>query len=321
MRDMKMKDLTLITKALKFASEKHSLTRRKGTELPYINHPIEVMDLLVQYASVSDSILLSGALMHDVIEDEGVTKTELLDLFGEDVADLVDEVSDDPDLSRSEQISALLEKAPKLSLRAALLKLADKTSNIRSVIETPPPWQRSTKIKYLKQSKAVVEALPILPDEAKPLLDLFYETFDKGMRVLKKKVKTETIKRRILDIMKRSGSSIFFIEDFISKGDEKIVSKVLGKLIEEEKLIRVGRGIFVKARRIKKTGEVIPDHINGSDGALIEILQRLNEPFEIKGLSGKYLIGESNQVAARLIIKPTNKKFTRKLRLGDSEIN
>lgn len=299
-------ELKLITKALKFASDKHKYTRRKGVDIPYINHPIEVMDLLVQYASIVDSETLAAALMHDVVEDENVTEDELAELFGISVASIVMEVSDDPLLTKSEQIKAQVAKAPFLSVRAALIKLSDKTSNIKSVIETPPPWQRSTKLKYLKQAKAVVEALPELPDEAKPLLDLFYETLERGLKKFKVRVKSETIKLKILEFIKKSDAGIFLSGDFSDFGDSKSIARELSKLVTKGALVRAGKGIYVKAN------ESVTTHKNGEVGALIEIMDRLKQEFKVI---------QSKGIGSKLLIKPVSKDFKRILVVGDSRIN
>lgn len=306
-----MKDLTLITQALRFASDKHRHTRRKGVDIPYINHPIEVMSLLQEYASVVDAVTLSAALMHDLIEDEGVTKKEIAERFGESVADVVDEVTDDPLLSKSEQIKAQVKKAPFLSMRAALLKLADKTSNIRSVIETPPQWQRSTKLKYLKQAKAVVEALPKLPEDAKPLLNLFYDILEQGLKKFKIKIKSETVRLKVLEVIKNTDAEILFLSDFDNSGDTKLVSKELSKLVLKGKLIRVGKGIYAKAL-FKGVGEPIPTHKDGEIGVLAEIMVRLGQKFDIV---------QSEGLGSQFSVKPKSKSFKRKLTIGKSKVN
>lgn len=182
-----MTDLALLSKAVCFAADKHKMTRRKGSDTPYINHPLEVVNLLISFAGVLDAKTLAAAAMHDLIEDEGVTKEELVFLFGEDVASLVCEVTDNPQLSKSEQKQAQIEKAPFLSIRAALIKLGDKTSNVRAVIDSPPPWPRSTQLKYIKHAKIVVDLLPDLPLEAEPLIKFFNECYDKGVLALARK--------------------------------------------------------------------------------------------------------------------------------------
>lgn len=185
-KDRNMSDMFTVINSLFFAAEKHKKTKRKGGDTPYINHPIHVAYLLTRYANVTDPITIGAALNHDVIEDENVTDDELTARTNQKIALVVAEVSDNPNISKSEQIKELVKKAPGLSSRAAVLKLADKTSNMISILETPPDWPRSTKLKYFKQAKEVVENLPFLSSESDPLKYLFYSIYDKGMIEFKK---------------------------------------------------------------------------------------------------------------------------------------
>lgn len=70
-------DLKLLTKAYQFASFKHRLQKRKNTEgSPYINHPIEVANILAE-CDITDAHILCGAVLHDVLEDTETTDAEL----------------------------------------------------------------------------------------------------------------------------------------------------------------------------------------------------------------------------------------------------
>src|SRR5258707_824047 len=88
--------------AAHFAAERHSGQRRKGAAgEPYINHLLEVAELVSSVLTEPDTSLVIAALLHDTIEDVGVTKEELIQLFGLDVADLVVEVTDDKSLPKA----------------------------------------------------------------------------------------------------------------------------------------------------------------------------------------------------------------------------
>src|SRR5581483_6923909 len=90
-----------ILAAARFAAEKHSSHRRKSSSAePYVNHLLEVAELLARTADELDTDLIVAALLHDTIEDVGVTREELAERFGEDVAALVAEVSDDKALPK-----------------------------------------------------------------------------------------------------------------------------------------------------------------------------------------------------------------------------
>jgi guanosine-3',5'-bis(diphosphate) 3'-pyrophosphohydrolase len=74
-----------ILKALHFASIKHKDQRRKDKEAsPYINHPIEVAELLARVGQVTDLVVLQSAILHDTIEDTETTAEEIEELFGAD---------------------------------------------------------------------------------------------------------------------------------------------------------------------------------------------------------------------------------------------
>ena len=67
-----------LLKALHFAADKHRDQRRKDEEAsPYINHPIEVAELLARVGGVTDLVTLQGAILHDTIEDTDTTPDEL----------------------------------------------------------------------------------------------------------------------------------------------------------------------------------------------------------------------------------------------------
>ncbi len=135
-----MKNAVLyLTKALDFAARKHTDHRRKGErEEPYINHLAEVAGLLADATDGHDLDLVLAGLLHDTIEDTETTYDELVNEFGTVVADLVAEVTDDKSLEKVERKRSQVETAPNKSDRAKMIKIADKTSNMRSIIASPP---------------------------------------------------------------------------------------------------------------------------------------------------------------------------------------
>ena len=154
-------DISLFLKAVKFSAEKHRRQRRKDKQAsPYINHPIEVAEILWTTGNVNDITVIVAALLHDTLEDTDTTPDELRIHFGEDVLALVLEVSDDKTLPKPERKRRQIEKAPFLSPRARLLKLADKICNIRDIANFPPhnwSWQR--KFEYLEWAASVIDGL------------------------------------------------------------------------------------------------------------------------------------------------------------------
>ncbi len=146
-----------LMRALDFAARKHAGQRRKGAvDTPYINHLAEVADLLARATDGRDLVLVLGGLLHDAIEDTDATREEIEEEFGAEVAALVAEVSDDKSLPKAERKRLQIETAAGKSARARMLKLADKTSNVRSVAEDPPVgWELDRRLDYLEWARAV----------------------------------------------------------------------------------------------------------------------------------------------------------------------
>ena len=151
-----------VLKAAHFAAQKHAGQRRKGAAAePYINHPLEVAELVSSALPKPDTNLVIAALLHDTMEDAGVTKEELIQAFGVDVAELVVEVTDDKALPKAERKRLQIVNAPKKSVRAQVIKLADKISNVGAILATPPSdWNAQRKREYVEWAKQVVDALP-----------------------------------------------------------------------------------------------------------------------------------------------------------------
>jgi len=147
-----------ILKALRFAAIKHRDHRRKDPDAsPYINHPIEVAELLVRRGELTEHELLQAAILHDTIEDTDATAEEIENEFGPAVRSLVEEVSDDKSLPKQERKRLQVENAPGLSTHAKLIKLADKICNVRDVTHAPPAgWSLERRAEYITWSRSVV---------------------------------------------------------------------------------------------------------------------------------------------------------------------
>jgi len=153
-----IENTNVLLHALDFAADRHRDQRRKDTgQTPYVNHLITVADLIANVGGVSDQAVLAAAVLHDVVEDAGVSNAEVAQRFGADVASLVAEVTDDKSLDKQERKRLQIEHAPHLSQRAKLIKLADKIANVTDVLERPPAmWDRPRRTAYLAWSAAVV---------------------------------------------------------------------------------------------------------------------------------------------------------------------
>lgn len=147
-----------LLKALEYAAEKHRDQRRKGIEAsPYINHPIQVAEVLATFGKVDDVTTLMAAILHDTIEDTDTTKSDLEELFGQDVADVVSEVTDNKSLPKQERKRLQVEHTPHLSDRAKQIKIADKTCNVRDIGARPPAdWSDARRLEYFEWAQAVV---------------------------------------------------------------------------------------------------------------------------------------------------------------------
>lgn len=150
-----------ILAAAHFAAEKHAQHKRKGENgEPYFNHLLEVAELIAASSPHLDVELVMAAFLHDTVEDTGVTSWELEQRFGKDVADLVAEVTDDKSLPKEIRKQLQVEHTPEKSARAQTLKLADKISNLRAIIASPPVgWSRERKQQYFEWARQVVSGI------------------------------------------------------------------------------------------------------------------------------------------------------------------
>ena len=153
-----MTNAVLVSQAYAFAAERHSVHRRKGVkEEPYINHLVEVAALVATATDGADPNLTAAAVLHDTIEDTDTTHAELEQAFNRDVADLVAEVTDDKSLPKQTRKGLQVKQTPKKSSRAKIIKIADKISNVRSLVKSPPGnWPEERKRDYLDWSRLVV---------------------------------------------------------------------------------------------------------------------------------------------------------------------
>ncbi len=128
-----------IAQAVKFATVAHDKTYRKGSGVPYIAHPIEVGMLLATITDDED-IVIAG-LLHDVVEDTPYTLDDIRERFGERVANLVADESEDKmsHIPKSESWKMRKESAllhlKNTSKEAKFICLCDKLSNMRESAE------------------------------------------------------------------------------------------------------------------------------------------------------------------------------------------
>ncbi len=153
-------DLVKLTQAADYAGRQHVAQRRKGEAAePYVNHLLEVSGLLAEATGGDDVVLLMGGLLHDTLEDTDSTYEDLVQRFGEEVAALVAEVTDDKSLKKEERKRLQVETTAHKSNRAKLLKIADKTSNLCGLMRSPPTgWTAERLRDYVVWSEQVVRS-------------------------------------------------------------------------------------------------------------------------------------------------------------------
>jgi (p)ppGpp synthase/HD superfamily hydrolase len=147
-----------VLRAADFAARRHAAQRRKGAaQEPYVNHLLEVAHLLADATGGSDTVLIVAGLLHDTVEDVDVTREELEREFGAEVSALVAEVTDDKSLPKEGRKRLQVETTPHKSDRAKMLKMADKISNLRALISSPPPdWPLERRVAYFYWARDVV---------------------------------------------------------------------------------------------------------------------------------------------------------------------
>ena len=152
-----MNPIVELTRAYHFAAQKHVDQRRKGAAAePYMNHLTEVAELVAR-ATSGDLDVVIAAILHDTVEDTDTTIDELRVAFGSRIADLTAEVTDDKSLPKQIRKELQIEHAAHASWGAQVIKLADKTSNLRSLISSPPPdWSRARCDEYVDWARRVV---------------------------------------------------------------------------------------------------------------------------------------------------------------------
>jgi GTP diphosphokinase / guanosine-3',5'-bis(diphosphate) 3'-diphosphatase len=151
------KEWIAVLRAADSAARWHVHQRRKGAaQEPYINHLLEVAMLVAEATDGKDPDLVIAALLHDAIEDQEVPKSVIAEGFGPGVAELVEEVTDDKKLDKEERKRQQVEYAHQKSPRAKILKLADKTSNLRAIAASPSPkWSVKRRLEYIEWANRV----------------------------------------------------------------------------------------------------------------------------------------------------------------------
>ncbi|MBO7214046.1 MAG: bifunctional (p)ppGpp synthetase/guanosine-3',5'-bis(diphosphate) 3'-pyrophosphohydrolase [Clostridia bacterium] len=144
--------MELLSRAVAFAVQAHDEMRRKSKDIPYILHPLEAA--VIVGTMTSDQNLISAAVLHDVVEDAGITLNEIEELFGSRVRQLVASETEDKRESlppaetwriRKEESLQILKETNDIGV--LMVWLGDKLANMRAIyrdhkVEGDSMWQR-----------------------------------------------------------------------------------------------------------------------------------------------------------------------------------
>lgn len=127
-------DLSLYNRAVLFAVEAHRGQKRIEVdgETDYVVHPLRVAEHLSRLAGCDETEILAAAVLHDTIEDSGTRYDELAAKFGERVARIVCELTNDSRLPKHERHEDMIRRLAAASPEAKLIKLADRYDNLQS---------------------------------------------------------------------------------------------------------------------------------------------------------------------------------------------
>jgi guanosine-3',5'-bis(diphosphate) 3'-pyrophosphohydrolase len=150
--------LTGVLDALFFAAKAHKDQRRKSSGEPYVNHLIEVAQLLASLADVQDQTTLQAAVLHDTLEDTETTEKDLGEQYGSEVLKLVLQLSDDKSLPKDVRKALMVDKIGSKDPRAQYIKIVDLISNLRSL---PADWPTERQKQYLDWAKAIRKSISI----------------------------------------------------------------------------------------------------------------------------------------------------------------
>ncbi|WP_242889275.1 HD domain-containing protein [Actinomadura litoris] len=139
-------DLNRLEKAALAARRWHG-DQTRPTGVPYIEHLLEALEVLVRGAGETNPAILDAALLHDVVEDTPATLADIEAEFGDEVAELVDWVTKPPAGGAGRQArraakSAYLRRLRDAPREAVVVKLADRVSNVQRLHQMPPDFQR-----------------------------------------------------------------------------------------------------------------------------------------------------------------------------------
>ncbi|WP_322033461.1 bifunctional (p)ppGpp synthetase/guanosine-3',5'-bis(diphosphate) 3'-pyrophosphohydrolase [Paraburkholderia sp. J76] len=226
--------------AFHFSDEAHLGQYRQSGE-PYITHPVAVAEICAGWKLDAQSIM--AALLHDVMEDQGVTKAELAERFGAKVAELVDGLSKLDKMEFRNREEAQAENFRKMLLamardvRVILVKLADRLHNMRTLGAVPPEKRRRVARETIDIYAPIAHRLG-LNNTYRELQDLSFANFNPNRyATLEKAVKAARGNRRevvskILEAVQRAIADAKL--DAEVTGREKTIFSIYKKMRDKQ---------------------------------------------------------------------------------------
>jgi HD domain-containing protein len=287
-------DVRRLTKALAFAAEAHRNHRRKGaSQEPYINHLIEVLDLVAS-VEADDMDVLVAALLHDVLEDTRTGYDDLIVTFGERVARIVQENSDDMTLPKPDRQRARLAAMSKKSREARLVKFADVISNLRAIAVSPPAgWSNDRRLGYLNSCRNLADA----GRDSNVEIELI---FDDTARAVEQAIRTEDLgdidggasARRELEAAIGQSVHLVYVPNTrcrsLGEDDIELFCQTIARTFPSA-TVQMAEGIYESRRRPVLIGRIRTD----STDAVVDLAQRLciifDEPIVGIEIDGRYV--------------------------------
>lgn len=155
-----MWDADAYKRALDFAARVHHGQKVPGTDLPYLVHlskvAAEVMHACAEDPSLDGTLAVQCALLHDCVEDAGVTREQVAQQFGPSVADGVDALTKRAEVSKADRMRDSLERICAQPREIAAVKLADRITNLEPA---PPDWSAEKRRAYRAEAEQILAAL------------------------------------------------------------------------------------------------------------------------------------------------------------------
>lgn len=168
-----IKNSEIYQSALSFATEKHSGQFRKGSNQPYVIHPIATTDIVLKYGEGDINLMIVCAMLHDTIEDTQTSFEEIVSLFGKTAAKGVLALSKNSNLPKEQQLSDSLNRILQQPNEIAQIKIADRINNFADI---PPTWSAEKVQSCYHDGVQIYEKLSNRCPDA--LTQLFKQTLD-----------------------------------------------------------------------------------------------------------------------------------------------